>query len=631
MIPTLEVTEGTCIRVSGLSDVKLHLIESLDDVLKFKEWLGRRRKHHALAFDTETTGLKIGNDIVRLVQIGDDAEGWAAAWTHEVGAQGRFISGWGGAIFADLVNTWDGLLLAHNAKFDVGMAEHMRVNVPRGRIVDTRIMAHIDAPHLSTALKNVANRIVDATSSQAQSKLQVGGWSWADVPIDYQDYWTYGALDPVLTYRVFDALVDRVPLDDPAFVLENSVQWVIERMERYGAHIDVEFAKTKYDEFQRYVEETGDWIEREYGVKAGSNAAIVRVLQDAGYEFSKATASGAVALDKEVLGGIDHPLAEAVLSRRQIQKLASTYLRHFSRETDEHDLLHPSINTLGARTSRMSMSDPNLQNLPRKNTVNPAADVVRECVTAREGNVMLMCDFDQVEMRMLADMAQERSMIAAFKDTSQDFFVSLARLVYGDDTIVKSSPLRQIVKNAGYATIYGAGIAKFALTAGISYEQAAKVRTRWDELFPDVVKFQRKVIDVATQRRSSEGLPYVRCPITGRKQVGDAGKEYALVNFLIQGAAAAVFKQKLLELDAAGLGEWMVAPVHDEVILDVPKDEARHAAEVLKAVMNDDRLLSVPLSASVSWGPSWGSKKSDPLDEHHIATELPYDQRGGKR
>jgi DNA polymerase-1 len=337
-------------------------------------------------------------------------------------------------------------------------------------------MHHILYPHYSSALKPIAARLVDAQAASLQADLKGSGWSWDTVPIDYQPYWSYAALDTVLTWKVDEILYPQVQAEAPiAFQLETAVTWVIERMERYGAHIDRPFAQRKLDEFNTFVADAGKWIEDTYGVKPGSNAAIVRILQGEGYEFTKATATGAVALDKEVLGSIDHPLATTVLQRRQLQKLASTYLSHFVSEVDGDDCIHPSINTLGARTSRMSMERPNLQNLPRANENNRAAQVIRSCVNARPGNAMLFADFDQVEMRMMAHMAQEASMIAAFKGDT-DFFVALARMVYGDTSIVKSDPRRQVIKNAGYATIYGAGVPKFSATAGIPIEQGQWVR-----------------------------------------------------------------------------------------------------------------------------------------------------------
>jgi DNA polymerase-1 len=582
----------------SLTDVKLHLIDSIDDVLKLFSWLGDRREHHALAFDTETTGLVIGVDHVRLIQVGDGHHGWAMP-----------LDRWGG-IFEDLVKRWDGTWIAHNAKFDVGMLDHAKIHVPRGQTVDTRIMAHCLAPHMSTALKNVATRLVDARAASLQTDLKATKWTWATVPIDYEPYWSYAALDTVLTYKLYEILWPQVQADCPAaFELENSVSWIIERMERYGAHVDVDYATEKLDMFNQFVADTEAWCIENYGIKPGSNAAVVKILAEAGYEFSKATKTGAVALDKEVLESIDHPLAQAVLQRRQLQKLASTYLTHFTTEIDDANLIHPSINVLGARTSRMSMERPNLQNLPRKSEQNPAAQTIRNCITAREGNTMLMCDFDQVEMRLLAHMAQETRMIDAFKGET-DFFVALARMIYDDETIIKSDPRRQVTKNAGYATIYGAGIEKFSQTAGITFEQGQWVRGRWNALYPEVLRFQQNVQHTAVQRRETEGVPYVRCPLTGRRQIADPGKEYALVNFLVQGTAAAVLKTKLIELDNAGLGAWMVVPVHDEIILDVPDEYVAEAAATLQAVMNDDKMFSVPLSASVSYGRSWGSKEA---------------------
>lgn len=588
----------------SLADVKLHLVDSIDEVLKLHEWLGERRPHNWLGFDTETTGLVVGVDEVRLTQVGDERHGWAIP-----------LHRWGG-VFEDVVRRWDGVWLAHNAKFDTGMLEHSGIHMPRSRVYDTRIMAHVNRPDYSTALKNVAGRLVDAHAGALRDELKGTAWTWATVPIDYEPYWTYGALDPVLTCKIAEVLWPLLEEDDVtgAFHLENEVSWIIERMERYGAHIDVAFAREKLEAFEHYVAKAEAWCVEHYRVKPGSNAAVVRILQEEGFEFTKATASGAVALDKEVLGGIDHPLAQVVLARRQIQKLASTYLTHFVEEVDADDLIHPSINVLGARTSRMSMERPNLQNLPRKSEKNHAADTIRSCVSARPGHTMMMCDFDQVEMRLLAAMADERSMIEAFKGPT-DFFVALARMIYDDDSIVKSDPRRQVTKNAGYATIYGAGVSKFALTAGITFDQASAVRQRWDALFPGVTRFQQRVISDSLRRREEDGLSWVRCPVTRRRQIADPGKEYALVNFSIQGAAAAVLKKKLIELDSAGLGPWMVVPVHDEIILDVPNEHVDDAARTLMRVMNDDQMFSVPLSASVSYGPTWGSKE-------------PYDPRG---
>jgi len=130
----------------------------------------------------------------------------------------------------------------------------------------------------------------------------------------------------------------------------------------------------------------------------------------------------------------------------------------------------------------------------------------------------------------------------------------------------------------------------------------------FDASFPGVRAFQNRVQRTALERKNSEGVGYVRSPLTQRRHPSDDGKEYALVNYLVQGLAAEMFKMKLVELDNAGLGHRMILAVHDEVILDVPNDEYDDVITTLKDVMNDDKLLSVPVTAGIAYGERWGAK-----------------------
>jgi DNA polymerase-1 len=586
----------------SLDDVKLHLVDDTETAFELMRWLGTEDAKSGIGVDTETTGLQ-RDSRVRLVQIGGFVHGWSIP-----------LDDWLG-LTKEIARRYDGPIYMHNATYDQPKLERHGVLFPRNRIRDTMVMSHILEPNVSKALKSQSERYVDSQAANAQGDLdkilREGGWSWETVPVDFGPYWQYGALDPVLTRHLAAHHEPLVRVTAPgAFDLENSVQWVTYDMASYGAHIDVPYARQRLEEFNAYVKRAGDWVQDTYGVSAGSNAKIVELLQAEGYEFSEKTAGGAYKLDKEVLGDIDHPLAQTVLKRRQLQKLASTYLSHFVHEVDDQDCIHPTVNTLGARTGRMSMQDPNLQNLPRKSERNKAAETVRNCISARPGHTMLMCDFDQIEMRILAHLSGDTNLINAFHDTSTDFFVGLARQMFDDPTLQKKDPRRQITKNAGYSEIYGAGIPKFAATAGISEEQARQVKERWAQLYPGTKRFARHVESYAWNAQHNTGVPYYPSPVTGRHHVADPNKIYALLNYLIQGSAAEVFKGKLMELSAAGLGAWMVAPVHDEIILDVPNEHLEDAVQVLKSVMNDPTSYRVPISASVSYGQRWGAKSA---------------------
>lgn len=588
----------------SLDDVQLHLVDDFDTAAEFWRWCGTVDAQEGVGVDTETTGLIQRKDHVRIVQVGGAVHGWAIPWER-----------WSG-LFVDFLKKWQRHdIIMHNAKFDHGMLGFAGVEVDTSRIQDTFVMSHVIEPHYGHGLKQQCERHVDAVAAGAQVALAKaigprGQWDWDTVPIDFGPYWQYAALDAVLTRHLRDYHIPTVKaVCWKAYELEMATTWAVEKMERYGAFIDQPYARQKYDDFTQFVAETGAWITATYGVKPGSNQAIIKVLEEAGFEFTKATRAGAKSLDAEVLRGVDHPLAEAVMNYRQYQKIAGTYIRHFLDDVHTDGSIHPSINTLGTRTGRMSMSEPNLQNLPRRSSSNRAADIVRNCVRTRypDGR-LIMCDFGQIEMRLLAHMAGEKEMIQAFLDEG-DFFVNLARQIYDDPTITKSDPRRQITKNSGYAKIYGAGVAKFALTAGISEQAARDFLHRFDTLYPGVRAFQQQVDSVAWDRQKTVGYPYAVSPLTGRLQVADTNKIYALVNYLIQGTAAEVLKMKIVECADAGLDEFMVVPVHDEIVFDVPGDRVRDVVHTVQGIMNDDTLFSVPITASVSHGKTWGQKE----------------------
>lgn len=608
--------------MSDLDNVELTLVTTLDDVLALKTWLGERRPVNALGLDTETEGLNPMKDRVRLIQVGDHRHGWA--FDREL---------WAG-ILTDLVKSWKGDWILHNAPFDtLSIEQSCGIDVPRHKVHDTMVQSRINESNMSMALKSQAARHVDPAAAGLQEVLKGTNFTWATVPIGYRPYWTYGALDPVLTYCLDRYHRPIVETESPkAYELEMNVLWVAENMRRTGACVDRRWVSNHHQKFTDYCDQVDRWVNENYGVKPGSNAAIVKILADAGHQFSKATKSGAVSLDAEVLGGIDHPLAQSVLGRRQAQKMTSTYLKFYLNETtDEHPFVHPSFNTLGARTSRMSCDSPNLQNVPRLGT-SKFGDAIRNCVISRhippemllkfdsEGftqrdavnyGTLVLCDFAQIEMRILAHLTHimgDDGMRDAFLG-DEDFFVTLARTIYNDSTIMKKDPRRRVTKNGGYATVYGAGVRKFAQTCGITERESREFFRCWNALYPGVPRWQQDVIRRANLSKLETGEAFVRSFLTNRRYVGDSGKEYALGNYEIQGVAAEVNKMKLVELDNAGVGEWMIATVHDEVILDVPGDYVLDVIKTLNDVMNDDNLISVPVRAEVAFGHRWGKKQ----------------------
>ncbi len=579
----------------SLDNVKLHLIESFDDARDYIDWFGNLPAGGSISVDTESTGFHWrGSDYVRMVQVGDHEHGWAMRWDR-----------WSGLFEATMKLHADDPVDFMNAKFDWPFIRKMGIELPKSNIQDVGVMSHILEPHMSRALKNQSIRHVDPTAGALQRQLDEGmaknNWTWATVPFDFEPYWMYAALDPVLTYQLREHHEPLIREQAPyAYEIENAFQWVALKAETRGVHIDVPYATEHFDKFTKYCADVERWCKSEFNVSPGSNQAVVRILAEAGVEFDKRTKGGAVSLDGDVLEGIDHPLARNVLMRRRLQKIANTYLKHYITHANADALIHPSINTLGARTGRMSMSDPNFQNLPVRGG-HAGIKVVRNAISARPGHTLVFCDLDQIEMRGLAICANERGLIDAFAQP-EDFFVTIARNIYQDPNLIKSDPRRQPTKNSMYAKIYGAGIAKQALTAGVSFDQMQFVNRALNLAYPGIEPYARKIINEGIQRG------YVTCPLTGRRHYPDRGKEYALVNYLIQGWSASVFKIKALELDAAGLGDFMTAFIHDEFMLDVPNEDVADVVHTIQKIMNDDQMFPVPISAGVAIGKRWGEK-----------------------
>lgn len=596
-----------------IKDVPSNFVDNWDSAVDFMNWLSQSDRTH-LAVDTETSGLRTNGhsdrrDKIRMIQVGSVDGGWAIPWHSYSG------------LWEEVVRRFTGRYIMHNAKFDQSMLDNERptVRLPRNRIDDTAIMSHLLSPVESKALKSQATSYIDAQAASAQKLLYVAmeqaGWTWATVPIDFPPYWVYSCLDTVLTARLFEHHQPLIAQTCPdAYDLELAVQWVIMDMERRGVFVDRFMARETEKRFLDEAREIEAITRSEYDLLPGQLARLSQRFLDDGIQLWEVTDGGAWKMNREVLEGIDHPLAEMVLRWRRLVKLSSTYLRHFAEDADENDLLHPSINSLEARTGRMSMSEPNLQNLPRRNVSNPEANSVRDCVMTRYGEdgTLLMCDFDQIEMRLLAHLSGDPGLREAFSSDS-DFFVELARAIYRDSELVKNDPRRSITKNVGYAQIYGAGLEKLAATARVSVNQVQIVKDRWDTLYPGVRRFQNAVTNRAWARARDGGAPYVVSPLTGRHYIasaqGKSFKVYALVNYLIQGLAAEIFKRKILELDAAGLGEFMCVPVHDEIVLDIPLDQRDAAVDILRDVMNDEKTFRVPVTASVSAGVRWGQKQ----------------------
>jgi len=602
----------------NLQDVQLHLVDNVDKAREFISWLGERRPHNAIAIDTETGELPGGerdhalspwHGQLRLVQVGDGKQGWAIPWKE-----------WSG-VFYEAMDKFDGPIVCHNIAFEARWFDiQSNWKLPWHRAHDTMIQAHIIDPLGSGALKRLAALHVDGRAVALQESLDIelikNGWTWGTVPTNFQPYWAYGALDTVLTMRIWEMFYEKCGPGGPynkAYELEMATRRIVTRMEINGARIDLDYSRRKYDELTQYSESVKTWAKQTYnGVSISSNMQLVRLFEDLGAEITEFTPTGNKAVTKDQLKlltitGNDEvkKLAEVTLKQRKADKLANTYFLNFIND-NVNGFVHPSVKTLGARTSRMSIQNPALQTLPKGDDTVRTAFIPKD-----EDHVIITSDLDQVEFRMAASLSKDPNLISLFNNADaagSDPFTDIGREVYQDPSFQRSDRRRGLIKGMIYGRLYGAGIAKQALTAGVPEKQMKITSDEFDKRFPGMTMFQRQIEDVVMRRIRAEGQGYVYT-WTGRRLPCDDDRAYSALNYLIQGGAAEIFKANLVKLDQADLTEYLIVPVHDEIVLNAPRKDAQEIMKVVQECMTTREGWDVPLSAGID-GPldNWGAK-----------------------
>ena len=602
---------------SGLENTQLHLVNSVEKAGEFLTWLSQRRPHNAIAIDTETgelpgrprkDALSPWHGRLRLVQVGDGEQGWSIPWDE-----------WSG-VFYEAMDKFDGQIVCHNIAFEAKWFEmQSRWSMPWHRAHDTMIMSQIIDPIGSAALKKLTSQYVDSRAAALQTgldnALHENGWTWGTVPVNFEPYWSYGALDTVLTMKLFEQFWEKCgpgQIYSAPYELEMATRKIATRMELNGARVDLDYSQRKFDELNEYGERVRKWGQETYGMSITSNIQLVRQLEKMGADITETTPSGQKSASKDQLKMLVRDgspevqqLADIVLKQRKADKLANTYFKNFL-EGNINGIVHPSIRTLAARTGRMSITEPALQTLPSGD-----ATVRRAFIPKDDDHLIISSDLDQVEFRLTANFSQDQDLINLFNEadrTGGDVFTEIMRQVYQDPTAQKSDNRRKLIKGVVYGKLYGAGVATMALTAGVTDAQMKPVVDAFDTSYPGVRHMAQAIEDSGMRRLRSEGVGYVKTK-TGRRLPCDDDRVYSLTNYLIQASAAEIFKQNLVKLDQADLTEYLIVPVHDEIVLNVPREGYQEIMETVKQCMTTTEGWAVPLTAGVD-GPfeNWGSK-----------------------
>jgi len=314
-------------------------------------------------------------------------------------------------------------------------------------------------------------------------------------------------------------------------------------------------------------------------------------------------------LDK--LQGV-HPIIELIERYRGLSKLLSTYVDTIPNIVDENNRIHTTFNQNITATGRLSSSDPNLQNIPVRSELGKR---VRDGFIAKKGFVLLSCDYSQVELRIVAVLANDQVMLQAFKD-GLDVHRSTAANIWGLKLEEVTDKQRSIAKTINFGIIFGQGPHGLAKTAEISYGEALEFIKKYFDVFAGIKTWMEKIKDDARQNGYVETMFGRRRKIDGIDSTYNQIKSLAerlAVNMPVQGTEADLIKLAMIKLNdiilQSDLEISLLLQVHDELIFEVSESKVEQVAQQIKGIMENVEDIGCPIVVDAKFGKSWGGMR----------------------
>ncbi|MBV9581685.1 MAG: DNA polymerase I [Chloroflexi bacterium] len=592
-------------------------LTSLEDVDRF---VAEIQTHGSFAFNVQATGLLPMR--AELVGIGL-AAGERAAYVplgHVQGAQMDRDAALDH--LRPLFEDEDLPKRAHNAKFHMLVLARHGVDV-RGLAFDTMIAAYLlESGQRALALRDLAWAKVQVELPSVQSLLGVGrkAITMAELPIAHCG--AYACNEALLVERLVPILEQE--LDEASQTalfreVEMPLVPVLADMERIGIAVDLPYLAKLGREMQQRIADLESEIYGHVGheFNIGSTQRLSDVLfNELHLEVDKRkrrtkTKTGHISTGSDVLEELrgTHPIIELILEHRHLQKLQGTYVDALQQLVDPNTgRVHTSFNQTGASTGRLSSSDPNLQNIPIRTDIGKR---VRRAFIAAPGDVLMSADYSQIELRVLAHMARDPTLLEAFEKGEDPHAVTAAE-VLGIPFESVTADDRRVAKMINFGVLYGMSDYGLAERTGLPSADASAFIQRYFQRFGTVKAFQDKVIGKAEDDGYAETLlgrrryvPEVRSRIYGVRQAALR----QIINAPIQGSASDIVKVAMIRvhrfLQSTAPGVHMLLQVHDELVFEGPEDEIERVAPGIVEIMGNALEMAARLHVDLKLGPNW--------------------------
>ncbi len=603
-------------KYSNLSDLKstphnYYLVEKEEDI---DQLVAKILDQKFCAFDTETTSIDpLSAHLVGMSFCFTKNEAYYVPVPAEFEEAKKIVEK-----FRDFLQSEKITKVGQNIKYDMLVLRKYGMLID-GPIFDTMVAHYLINPEIRHNMDYLAETYLNYRTIHIDELIGAKGKkqrSMADLqPAEILDYAAEDADITLQLKEIFEKEIEAQGLSNLLYNIELPLIKVLYEMEATGVRVDTQALK----EYSVQLTEKLLVIEQEIKHLAGVDFNINSAKQVGEVLFerlrivekAKKTKSGQYTTGEEVLESLKdkHPIVAKILEYRGLRKLLSTYIDALPQLIHpQTGKIHTSYNQTVTATGRLSSVNPNLQNIPIK---DEEGREIRRSFIVDEGFTFLSADYSQIELRIMAHLSQDPSMIEAFTH-NQDIHAATAAKIYKVDIQNVTSDMRRKAKTANFGIIYGISVFGLADRLNIPRNEAKELIEGYFSTYPQVKEYMDESIQKAKNQTFVEtvlGRKRYLPDINSRNAIVRGYAERNAINAPIQGSAADIIKVAMINIHnrliAEKLRSKMILQVHDELNFSVANDELLHVEQLVKEEMEKAFSLSVPLLVEVGKGKNW--------------------------
>ncbi len=498
------------------------------------------------------------------------------------------------------------------------------IQLPRQNIIceDVLLINHL----LNSSVKNELRQLIEMNLNEDLSQLgfneifdEIEKKREPEIFLDAQkkvDFFAFRNFAIHKLYQIFSPKIFELKLNNAYNSFELPLLQVLAQMEINGVKIDVEKLRALSIEFGKKIAELSSEIYALVGCEF--NIASPKQLGEILFEklglqsSKKSKKTGALSTGVKVLEELEeqgNPVARKVLEFRKFSKLQNTYTDALPKEINpQTNRIHSHFSTTSTITGRLSSSNPNLQNIPIK---SPEGQKIRQSFIAKKNHLLISADYSQIELRVIASVAKIGNLIEAFKQDKDIHKITAAQVFkIAEDQV--DDETRSKAKAINFGIIYGISAFGLARQLGIGRVEAGEYIRSYLETYPGIDLYMKNYIEFARNNGYVKTLSGRKCfirDINNKNPVIRNEAERLAINAPIQGSAADIIKKAMINLAkkfaAEKLQSKIILQIHDELIVEAPKNEVEIANKILKDAMENAAILEVPLKVDLNFGDCW--------------------------